>query len=43
MAGDDMGLSGEVGDIPVTCLQKAAMARKQNFPGVVNEKSTGRT
>src|ERR1700676_1574954 len=29
--------------IPVTCLQKVAMARKQNFAGVVNEKRTGRT
>jgi hypothetical protein len=28
--------------IPVTCLQKVAMALKQNFAGVVKANNTGR-
>lgn len=31
------------GTIPVTCLQNAAIARKQNLAGVVKEKRMGRT
>lgn len=45
---EEVGETGEVGNCgpaitPVTCLQNVAMARKQNFAGVVKEKSTGRT
>lgn len=29
--------------MPVVCLMKVAMARKQYFAGVVNENKTGRT
>jgi hypothetical protein len=44
----EVGEVGEIGDcgtggIPVTCLQNVAMARKQNFAGVVKEKRTGKT
>jgi hypothetical protein len=37
--GEGTGLEG-IGAMPVTNLQKAAMALKQNFAGVVKEKST---
>lgn len=37
------GLIGLEGGIPVTCLQNVAMARKQNFAGVVKENKTGKT